>query len=65
MIDCGRLAKRIAWVMFWKRIVTREILFTLPKPLVHLIYLINITPKRTIRRRGDRYQERGDKLTKI
>ena len=35
----GRLARRIAWVMFWKGMeLSRETLFTLPKPLVHLFY---------------------------
>ena len=59
MMDCGRLARRIAWVMFWKRIVTRETLFTSPKPLVHLICQpVNIVPGGTISRRED-------ELTKI
>ena len=52
---CGRLARRIAWVMFWKRIVTRETLFTFPKPLVHLCHLVNIVLERTVRRGGWAY----------
>jgi len=35
---CGRFARRIAWVMLLMGMVTRETLFTLPKPLVHLFY---------------------------
>ena len=33
---CGRLATRIAWVMFEKDIASRETLFAFPKPLAHL-----------------------------
>jgi len=40
---CGRLARRIAWVMFRKGIKIRETLLTLPNPLVHLYCrLVNI-----------------------
>jgi len=35
---CGRLARRIASVMFRKGIAITEILFTLPKPLAHLFF---------------------------
>ena len=54
---CGRLARRIAWIMFWKRIVTKETLFTLPKPLVHLFcHLVSIVPERTVVRGGTSLQ---------
>ena len=40
---CGRLAMRIAWVIFLNEARTREIPFTFPKPLVHLqCHLVNI-----------------------
>ena len=50
---CGRLARRIAWVMPWMGMPTRETLFTLPKPLVHLFYyLVNIARTGSTRRGG-------------
>ena len=43
--------------MFWKRIVTTDTLFTLPKPRVHLFYhLIDIVLERGIRRGGESLQ---------
>ena len=47
---CGRLARRIAWVMFEKVIRSRKYLFTLPKPLFHLFCnLVNIVPEGSVR----------------
>ena len=46
---CGKLARRIAEVMIGNRPLTRETLFTLPKPRVHLFgHLINIVPRRVL-----------------
>ena len=57
---CGRLARRIAWVMLWKCMVTTDTLFTLPKPLVHLLcYIVNIVLE------GGGCKKRRDKLTEI
>ena len=56
----GRLARSIAWVMFWKRmdgIVIIETLFTLPKPLTHLFYQpVNTALERGIKRRETNLQ---------
>ena len=50
---CGRLARSIARVIFGKRMLTREKLFTLPKPRIHLVCLfVNIVPAESIRRGG-------------
>ena len=54
---CGRLASRIAWIMFWKRIVTTDTLFTVPKPLVHLLSLVNIMLEEGVRREGTKLTE--------
>ena len=54
---CGRLARIIAWVMFLKRIVTTDTLFTLPKPRVHLFYhLVNIMLEGGVTRGGTNLQ---------
>jgi len=44
---------RIAWVMLWKCMVTRDTLFTVPKPLVHLFYhLVDIVLEGGVGRGG-------------
>ena len=55
---CGRLARRIAWVMFWKRMVTRETLLNPPKPLAHLF-------RRSLGLCSKGVLEEGDELTEI
>ena len=55
---CGRLARRIAWVMLWKRMVTTDTLFTLPKPRVHLFYhLVDIVLEEGPRKGGQTYRD--------
>ena len=47
---CGRLARRTASVMFWKRILSTDTMFTLPKPLFHLFCnIVNIVLEGSVR----------------
>ena len=53
MMVCGRLARRIAWVMFWKFMVTRDTLFTFPRPRFQLFdHLVNFMLEWSVRRGG-------------
>ena len=48
---CGRLTRRIAWVMVRGSILSREALFTLPKPQFQLSpHLVNIVLQGSKRR---------------
>ena len=55
---CGRLAMRTAWVMLSKEKLRVETIFTLPKPLAHLLcHLVNIVVEKSVGRGGRTHKD--------